>query len=1167
MKKLSGILALVIMIMGLVAARGSEIKLGILCTDSSGASLADLLTVELAHLEGIAVLERTELDRIIREQSLNRSLSADFLKAGALAGADGLVILEPRQLSKGVSLNLRVVGIRYGVALGWWEYTVPSGEVSTWSKGAALQIKNLLPKLTSSEQRAVPISFVGFTSPASSPDTMLLEREINNLFLKRLGAEPDLLVLERQKLLESAFEKVLSGDDRKFWNGAFLLDGMINPEGISEGAVTVRFRLVGPEGKMAGESKISGSRTNLANLSAEFVQQVRQLLNSGSSTVTWDSAAEAKRFYDEAELAVRWGFWPEARADADAALALGKNDRDIRILRLMAYAGLLADQIASKWQQCRPDYGVIVSYETPPSPESLPIALDAAHQIRDALHSPVSVSDTQKLEQAVENAMGAIGLVTLKYYIGSELRRGHEDELSDLRAIMREVTDELLGNAETNQIRIFDSNTSQQNALQSIETYGILGSGESGRPWGQLDVPMLLAKYGPLWQETPEGCVCLDRRLKVRLGFKILDVELRKPANESEWTPVLCGWKWADRRRIDEVSARAAKENRLLDEARSNLLSIAFPKRDLGIKGISGNCQAASEFFLANRDQLTTLSCRTAFASALDECWQRNDDYLPDGIREELLTNTISPLRELLKTIDQATASQKFPAVQDYSSDPKPPAEKISEKTPDLSARENKYPVTNLSARTCVLPHLITRENPKPPPERQTVPLTNISDLTTAEGMRPTGKEEKIEAEALKIGAYAIPDPRRQNRVVWAEGKIWSDSVLTRQVNYDIGEFGGGLRIVYDTYLAAFDPRSGLSEKIQIPGKYFSLAEEGKGLPEYAVFPNRFAFFFPDQVVIYDRRTKEFSTIPAPLTSPHVLQLDERLLLYNAETILETTSELKDFKVLASVRRRPALNELDTLTTLAPPGFPVRLCPIGTNHLLVVANGRACTWDGNQWHSVLTNNSANFSLNPGRGESVFIDQRAGESLVYVDFLADNINKISRAYYFGPGAEQGEIWWSGMVVPNPGDPRGGLLSLWQVIPEPSEPGSKYVNLPASVPFFWLSGRGFDGTRMACFPFKERLFTASFPPNNRSGMNLHFWSQDGRNPVNFSVSLPGRNVYGGFVPDLHLFIAGENIFVWSPLISDVWRIDGAQLLSRLESALATGNPSHDAVHVAP
>jgi hypothetical protein len=82
-----------------------------------------------------------------------------------------------------------------------------------------------------------------------------------------------------------------------------------------------------------------------------------------------------------------------------------------------------------------------------------------------------------------------------------------------------------------------------------------------------------------------------------------------------------------------------------------------------------------------------------------------------------------------------------------------------------------------------------------------------------------------------------------------------------------------------------------------------------------------------------------------------------------------------------------------------------------------------------------------------------------------------------------------------------------------------------------------------------------------------MNLHFWSQDGRNPVNFSVSLPGRNVYGGFVPDLHLFIAGENIFVWSPLISDVWRIDGAQLLSRLESALATGNPSHDAVHVAP
>jgi hypothetical protein len=431
------------------------------------------------------------------------------------------------------------------------------------------------------------------------------------------------------------------------------------------------------------------------------------------------------------------------------------------------------------------------------------------------------------------------------------------------------------------------------------------------------------------------------------------------------------------------------------------------------------------------------------------------------------------------------------------------------------------------------------------------VPRTNIFSLATSVGIQPAVSRGNIEAETL-------PAASKRSHIIWAEGKLWYDYVLTRQTHYAIGEFGGGGRIVNDTYLAAFNLKSGLSEAVQIPERFFSLSEWEGGLPEYAVFRRRLVFFFPDQAVIYDRTTKEFSTIPAPLTSPHVLQLGERLLLYNAETILETTGDLKDFKVLASVRRRPALTELDTLTTLDP----IQLRLVGTNGLLVLANGRAYISEGGQWRSVLAKDSANFTLKPGGGESVFIDQRMGESLVYEDVSVGRNTNVYRAYYFGLGAEQGELWWSGMVVPS-------LTSPLQqkVVSDSSGASSKYTSLPATVPFFWLSGRGFDGTVMACFPFQGRLFSVSFPPNNHSEISLYFWSPDRRDPVIISVSLPGRSLNGNVVPNNQLIIAGENIFVWSPAISGIWRIDGAQLLSRLESALTTGNPSHDAIHAAP
>ncbi len=1130
--------------------RASEVKLGILCTDTPGDALADLLTVELSHREGITVLERTELDRIVREHSLNRFSSAELLKAGALAGVDGLVILGPRKVSRGVSLNLRVVGVRHGVAFGWWDYTVLPERAANWAKGAALQITELIPKLTSSERQAIPISFVGFTSPTSSRDSMLLEREINNLFLKRLGAEPVLVVLERQKLLESAFEKVLNSDDRKFWNGACLLDGTINPEGISEGSLTAHFRLVGPEGRIVGESMLRGSRTNLAKLGAEFVGQVRRLLNSGGSVVTWNASTEAKRFYDEAGLAVRWGFWPEARDAVDASLALGKDDPDTQRLRLQAYTGWLdANQISTVYQASyKPDYGILENYTAPPPRESLDIAFNIAGQLQDAVRSPTNVFNAENQQSVVKEAIQAIGWVTLKYYVGAELRQGNEVKLADLRASMRKVTSALIEANETQQIYFLGPGPNDPNSSKRMRKV--------------TDVLLVMLKFGPLWQETPEDGVKLHRRLRATLNYEILKKGLDNWIPSFDWTPSLCGWIPADRLRVDKVSASFGEENRLLEQARFRLLAIPNSQSD---SELVANCQAAMGYFSSNYDRFTGTGYQTSFLPEFERGWHWQEDLVASDVRNGLLSNEVARLERLLTGIDKATATHSFRLVQSY---PLPanrlldrislclarkqiPAadllmhpvygikeseiEKITEalnqvrQLPDSSEKQAILPAVDrlISAlagrkrmaemrRGVARPPPNSAEGLKIPVEYRVVPLTTILGLGTSIGLQPTRLAGSIAAKFLPLPAAPQVDS-----VLWADGKLWLGYILRRQEQFAIGNDGGGVRIVHDGWFGSLDPTSGLFEQVQVPSKFFPpFVTE---LPDYAVFSNRVVFFFPEQAVIYDRITKEFASMSSPLKSAHRLQVGQRLLIYNNESILETTGDLSEFRVLASVRRRPALSVLDNLNTFGN----ARLLSAGLRDVYLLLTNKLYRLEHNQWQPLLESESPP-TITALSGE-FFLREKA-----HID---EKLNRI-RILYFGPSAPGGELWWSALEVPNPPFPWP-----WQgrLVPAPPEAGGKRRFFPTSGELLLLAGR---------------LLTLSFPQTT-ANPSLNYWDPNRASPLVFIPDGSERHFEGNLnafpgpvLPRNYSYCGGGDIFIWNSAVPGIWRIDGSNLLTRVE-----------------
>ena len=161
--KLAGFVLVVLFFAGagqILASESGAIRLAVSATGGPAAELSDLLTTELAAMPGVTMLERAELDKVVREQAVTSTSSAALVKAGAVLGADGIIVLDARKLATRTWVALRIVGVRHGVALGWWDYTLKTDETVSWPKGAAAQIKQLIPKLSTPVSGSSAISFV-----------------------------------------------------------------------------------------------------------------------------------------------------------------------------------------------------------------------------------------------------------------------------------------------------------------------------------------------------------------------------------------------------------------------------------------------------------------------------------------------------------------------------------------------------------------------------------------------------------------------------------------------------------------------------------------------------------------------------------------------------------------------------------------------------------------------------------------------------------------------------------------------------------------------------------------------------------------------------------------------------------------------------------------------
>jgi hypothetical protein len=301
----------------------------------SATAAEGLLTVELSR-QSIALLERAEVDRVLREQELSLAglSSGQMVQLGALLGADGLVFLKTEMVGGKEVLAVRLVAVHPGVIVGAWQENSPPADLAEWSRATTAVVTALLPKLQVTREAAIPISVVNLRATRARAEAAGIESELTLLLIHRLAHEPALFILERNQM------DVLLNEKREeqvpFWTGCNLIDGDIEQNLTEPDQLTIRVRLQPPDKSRAAQIVHTCRSTELLQAADILSHEITRQLKREPTATGWDAAREAEQFWHDAKWAFRNEVFGRAVTAAESSWALGRHDAETLTLRVRA---------------------------------------------------------------------------------------------------------------------------------------------------------------------------------------------------------------------------------------------------------------------------------------------------------------------------------------------------------------------------------------------------------------------------------------------------------------------------------------------------------------------------------------------------------------------------------------------------------------------------------------------------------------------------------------------------------------------------------------------------------------------------------------------------------------------------------------------------------------
>ena len=189
--------------------------------------LADLLQVELSRRDGVELVEREEIDRVLAEQTLTASgLVAESARIhlGALLKADGLLFVDQAIPTNSV-FQLRLVETKQGYVAGFMIHAAGTPMAQTLAA-----IDRSLANLSLPADQRVGVSVLPFRNSlpgnlTKHPIVRAYMSDVEERLMAELATIPGTLILERRKLGDVVQEEALTGETHALMAGTLVVDG------------------------------------------------------------------------------------------------------------------------------------------------------------------------------------------------------------------------------------------------------------------------------------------------------------------------------------------------------------------------------------------------------------------------------------------------------------------------------------------------------------------------------------------------------------------------------------------------------------------------------------------------------------------------------------------------------------------------------------------------------------------------------------------------------------------------------------------------------------------------------------------------------------------------------------------------------------------------------
>ncbi|MGA2279317.1 MAG: hypothetical protein ABSG80_03320 [Verrucomicrobiota bacterium] len=872
MKKLLAALAIVILATQLLAQSNMPVRLALIAETDEASAASDVLTVQLSANQKIQLLERNEIEKVYREQGLSAA-NKDYLKLGRILGADGLMLFDVVRTKQATNLMTRLIAVKPGIILANEGFSWPLASINEWSSSFAEHLNLFFPKLTVLAKEAIPISVVNLRSAVQSAESQEAERQLKLLAIQRLSQERQFFVLERQQMQLLGEEKELKSDDSAFWDGSYLLEGIVDQNGYSKDTITINARLTPPKGGAPLLFEVSGSRTNLVDVINHLAAKVAELLKINSTVKEWNAADEAQQYFEEAKWALKWGVYSEAQAAAESAWALGKRDLDCALVRVKSYLadaeptdpndlyekGSYRDETGTpgdidsfirELTNAQPgkviferNGNVVHSVILKKQPDQFKfIRLVHALELYEAQLNSLQWSDPTIRKEWCElgtSLLETAGQWLRDYCLAKQARAGVETQLESARRLSGKIATALVVMPEANEERFWNA----------------------------------VGGFGVFWCETPEEGVALYRKL---FGLRRFS-SVRKHVTgcypvfcNKLLLPVLAAWHEEDDNHIarlwrDLVEEMCASTN---SELRGNGYFIVCAEADNAqtfVKAlrISNKCFYGNDSSIVS--DLVTLSEEGRDKFTRDQ-WmlarQAKLDLVVELETQEARSNamrSIPPLSPMLSRPFQFLTNSNLPAL----AKPAPVAPQKVETQPS-----NLLEVTRFWE----------------------IPLTNKLTFTNYSG---EGENEFTMAAPSSVIAFC-----------YREGYLWVEA------EHEWGD-------VHPRFFFRVNLETFASETIPVDKDRYhpqDSYEFAGSFRTFEVYSNHLYASSSDGIKRYSLARKTWEDLPVPVGGhARITAFDGRIFLSSANAIIEMATDGRTSKVLASTRRRPPLTMLDTM--------------------------------------------------------------------------------------------------------------------------------------------------------------------------------------------------------------------------------------------------------------